>query len=205
MVQGPLSVPREIEREAHVGGRDAVEHERAYALAVLPQVDQSCPRAVGPPVDVDACVAEMSPDLVEVVHGDGCRVITRIGVVACEALLQPLQADVVGFGQRGERVLVASAVERVRLTRAPLVHQHDVAIRLDPPEQLTDLASELRGPLAGAAGKKHQGIRRGIGAERWQHHNLQRDAASRACGAILEHVEPPAERVGRRVRARAGR
>ena len=194
-IEGALRVPRKVERQAHVGRCHAVEHERADALAVLPQVDEPGPRPVRAAVDVDPLVAEERPDLVEVVHRDRGGVEARVGVVAGQALLQPLEADLVRLVEHGESVIVGLALQRIRPAGAALVDEHDVAIGLEPPEQLADLPRDLRCALSGTAREKEERIRPRVGAERRPDHDLERDAAAGSGDAVLEHVDG-----GRRVR-----
>ena len=82
LVQRALCIAGEEEGQSHVRRRHAIEDDGPHVRAVPAEVDQRCPRAVGPAVQVDRPVAEVRPHVLEIVHGDGRRVEAGIGVAA---------------------------------------------------------------------------------------------------------------------------
>ena len=176
----------------------------AHLVAVLAQVDEARTCAVGPAVDVDPVVAEEAADVIEIVHRDGRGVEARVGVVARQAGPQARQPDGIGLVQRGQRVAIRSAFQAVRVARAALIDEHDVAGRLHAPERAAHVTGHPRRSLARSPGQKEQGIGPGVVAEGRQHHNLQRDRPALPRLPILEDLEAAAKSVDRPLVNRAG-
>ena len=163
LVERALRVARGEQRQPHVHRRDAVEDHRADVFAVAAEVDERGARSVRPAVQVDAVVAQIRANLVQVVHGDVGRVEADVGVVARETSLQAVEARLARFGHLAQRVRVRSAVQRIRLPGAALIDEDDVARPLDGAEGRANLARQLRRALAGPAGEEEQRISRATG------------------------------------------
>src|SRR5438874_84786 len=74
-------VASHVQRDPHVGGSDAVENHGANVVWVLARIDDRGASAVRAAVEVDLRVAEKLPHVVEIVHGDRCRIVANIGFV----------------------------------------------------------------------------------------------------------------------------
>ena len=105
----------------------------------------------------------------------------------------------VGLRRRLQRIVVAVAVERVRLAGAALIDEDDVAIVLHARNNVADGLGELGGALAGAAGEEEERIGLRISAQRRQDDDVQVDLAALLGGAILVDLERAAIGVYRRV------
>jgi hypothetical protein len=204
LVERALGVAGGKEGQPHVGRRHAVEDHRAYAVAVLADVDEGGTRAVGAAIQVDALVAEMGAHVVQVVHRDGRRVEPDVGFVAGQTRLQPLERLVIRFGGLAQRTGVGPAVQRIRFARPALVDEHDVAVLQHLPEDVAHLTRELCRALPGATRQEEQRVRMLAAAERGQQHDVEADAAAGLRLPVLEHLQGPAIGVNRPLVTRAG-
>src|SRR5206468_9087347 len=63
-----LAVAGHVDRDAHVGGRDAIEYDRADSGRVTACIHHSRPRAVRAAIEVDPRVAKEPAYVIQVVH-----------------------------------------------------------------------------------------------------------------------------------------
>ena len=203
LVERTLRVARGEHGQTHIHRRDAVEDHRADVFAVATEVDERGSRSVRPAVQVDAVVAQMRADLVQVVHRDVGRIETDVGVVSRETTLQAIETRVARLGHLAQRVRVRSAVQRIRLPGATLIDQDDVPRSLHGAEGRANLSRQLRGPLSRPAGQEDQRItcHRPYGR---QDDDPEPDLAAGLSGAILEYRQRPAVGIGRTLGTRAG-
>ena len=203
-IECPLAVARHEQREPHVRRRDAVEHHAADRRLVLLQVNERRARAVRPSPEVDGSISEELTHFVDVVHGDRGRVEAGIGVEFVEAGAEAL--DRVHL-DRPEVLLVGRvgrAVERIGGAGPTLVHEHDVAVRLEAAEHRHAVLGEGRRAAARSAFEDEERIRFRITAQRRRDDDLQVDRPTGLRRSILEDPELAAERVGRTFGDRAG-
>ncbi len=183
-----------MQRDGLVDRRHAVEHDAAHDAGVAAQEDLGGLGAVGPAEEIDLVVTEPGAHLVDVVHAEGGGVEPQIGDLG-EAVAAPadglrrkeIARQELRIGALGVRVrAVEIAIERVRTAGAALVHRQDVAALA----QL--LVIREAGCIPGGrpprpAGQDDDRVRRPIGGERRQHHDVEVDLAAAPRRAVLPH------------------
>ena len=127
------------------------------------RVHHSGARAVRAAVEINPRVAEEPADVIQVVHGDRGCVLADVGfgLVAGETGAESFETLVEILI---ELLLVVLAIERARVARAALIHQHDIPIGLEVTKHFTDGARHFGGTLARSARKKK--ARMGAGSRR---------------------------------------
>ena len=183
----------ERERRRH----DAVEHDRAYALRVLPQVVLRDARAVRHAVDVPSLDAERRAHVLEVANGDRGRVEARVVL------------ELRGAGVDDARELLgARGIERQVLRNvagealggpagAALVDEDQLSVAARRLERAAHLQVEVHGALPGTARDQEQRIGTGLGAERPEPRDEDLDRRAIGRRRIERHLERAAARIGR--------
>ena len=162
---------------------------------VLSQVVLGERRAVRRAVEVDPVVAERDPHIVEIVGGLRARIETWVGVESGQRLIQvrgerhrhlvPREPGEIGrFGPQ----------QQVRVTRASLVHEHDVPVPVDDREQVRRAPPVLRGGATRPAGQEEDRIGRGIGRHRGDELDVEVDLPPLGVTPVLRHREVTADR-----------
>ncbi len=98
----------------------------------------------------------------------------------------------------------ADAVERIGRAGPALVHEHDVAVRLEAAEHRHAVRGKRRRAAAGSALEDEQRIRLRITPQRRRDDDLQVDRPAGLRRSVLEDPELAAERIGRTFGDRAG-
>jgi hypothetical protein len=204
LVQSRLRVASREKRKAHVGWRDAIEHHGSHVRPVLTDVDQRRARTVRPSIQIDAVVAQELAHIVQVIHGDACRIEAYIGVISGKTPTQSLERRLAPLGELLQRAGVGTAIQRVGFSRPALVDENDVPRALDIPEEHAYLARQLGRGLSGAAGEEEEGILAGRRRERRQYDNPEMDLPSNSGMTVLEDSDGATERIGQTFTARAG-
>ena len=172
-------------------------------LLVAARVHDRGAAAVGAAVKIDFRIAEKLPHIVQIVHGDRRSVEANIGFrrVSGQTGAQPFER---GFEIRFELLVIGLAVERVRIARAALIHQHDVAIGLERAERVADKARHFSGAASRTAGEVEDRVGSGLAAQARKDDHLQGKLAAGSRGAVLEDLHLTAVGVGRTLGTRAG-
>ncbi len=178
---------------ASSGRHHAVEHNRASAVRVSPQVLERHARAVRDADEVDLLGTDRGPNRLEVEHRVAGGVEPRVGIQAGEATLGEPTA-----GRRiAERVLVGArfglrAGELVRPPGAALVHQHHVALAQDVAEGSGRDRKGLERRLAGTTREHEHRVRPGTLRATGHERQRELDLAARRSRTVLRHREPRA-------------
>jgi hypothetical protein len=135
-IESASGVDAHVERQLHRDRRQPVENDRAHAVRMSPQIDETRPRAIRPAPEIDRLIPERLTHVVQVVHGHWCRVEPGIGVEL--------------------------ARQRVRGTGAALVHEDEVPFAVDLPERSPGRLGELARGLPWATCEDEERVRESI-------------------------------------------
>ena len=160
------------------------------------EVNQGGASAVRAAPEVYAFITKRSPDLVEIVHGNGSGVHTQVGIVPIQTIQQRANA-VLSAEQPAQIVGFCVAGQAVRLPCSALVYEDNVALSAHIAERHGNRGAGLSGTLPWPAGQHEERIRLPIPAESRIHHNAQFNLASGCRSPVFVDRYPAATRIAR--------
>ena len=121
-------------------------------------------------------------DVVEIVHRDGRGVFRDVGFLLYESRQARNRFNTISGSSFSSRVaffLRCVAFERVRFAGASLIDEDDIAVALDGPERIVQLAREFGGALAGSAGEEEERVFGVFTLQRGKDDDFERNFATR--------------------------